>query len=184
MVKQFINKIVFVLGILLLNSCAEALDFNQLEDYVLQPVYTSALTYFKVTPIQFFDQNGIQQNSREDITDFIVFENSYFRNNIVKLDFNAQFKNEFDRDVVIQVDFLDANNIVVYAFTTIIVESQDVSPPAYTEEIIIANHPNILSTTQVRFRAFLEDTGTQMNPLDTSEFEFKSSVSLFIESEI
>ncbi|MBU3009869.1 hypothetical protein KO506_00450 [Polaribacter vadi] len=180
---RFSKLIYFILSFFVFTSCAESLDFNQLDDYVVKPVLTSSLTYFKVSPIQFFDENGVQQNSREDITDFIVFENSFFRKNVVKMVFNAEFKNEFDRDAMIQVDFLDANNIAIYSFAPIIVESGDVDPPPYEEDIVIATNPNILSATKVRFRAFLEDTGTQMNPLDTSEFEFKSSVTLFVESD-
>lgn len=165
-------------------SCVESLDFDQLADYVVEPIYTSALTYFKVTPIQFYDENGVQQNNKEDITDFVAFENSYFRNNVVKIVFNAEFKNEFDRDALIQVDFLDENNRTVYAFTPIIVVQGNTDPQPYEEEIVITQHPNILNATQVRFRASLEDTGTQMNPQDSSEFEFKSSVTLYVESDL
>ncbi|APZ45078.1 hypothetical protein BW723_01660 [Polaribacter reichenbachii] len=176
--------IYFLLSFFIFTSCAESLDFDQLEDYLAKPVFTASLTYFNVQPFQFFDENGVQQNSREDITDFIVFENSFFRENVVKIVFNAEFKNEFDRAVRIEVDFLNENNIAIYSFAPIIVEGGDTIPPPYEEEIIIASSLNVLSATKVRFRAFLEDTGTQMNPLDTSEFEFRSSVTLFVETDL
>ena len=97
--------------------------------------------------------------------------------------FNAEFKNEFDRDVTIQVDFLNRNNIIIYSFSPIFVESFDVNPAPYEEEIIIANNLQVLNATQVKITASLENTTTQLNPTDTSEFDFKSSVTLFIESE-
>ncbi len=180
---RFYKLIYFLLSFFVFTSCAESLDFNQLDDYVVKPVLTSSLTYFKVTPKQFFDKYGVQLNNIEVITDFIAFENSYFRNNVVKMVFNAEFKNQFDRDATIQVDFLDDDNIAIYSFAPIIVKSRDVNPPPYEEEIVIANNPNILSVTQVRFKASLEVTGTDMDPKDTSEFEFKSSVTLFVESD-
>ena len=176
--------IYFLLSFFFCTSCIESLDFDQLDDYVVQPVYTAALTYFKVSPIQFFDENGVQQYNREDITEFVAFENSYFRNNVVKMVFNAEFKNEFDRDVSIQVNFLDENNRTVYSFMPIIVAQGSTDSTLFQEEIVIAQHPNILNATQVRFSASIEFTGTQMNPQDTSEFEFKSSVTLYIESDL
>lgn len=180
-----LQKISLILSLFILNSCYESLDFNQIDDYVSKPVFTSALTFFKVIPAKFFDSSGtIQQNSITDVSDFEIFQNSFIRDNVVKIVFNAETKNEFDRDVTIQVDLLNENNTSVYSFTPIFVESNNINPPLFTEEIVIASNLNILNTTQVRIRAKLENTGTQMNPNDTSEFEFKSSVTFYIESKL
>lgn len=178
-----LKKISVLLSFILIASCSEKLEFNQIEDYKLKPVLTAALTFFTVQPFQFFDKNGVQQNSREDITDFLLFENNSISNNLVKVVFNAEFRNEFDRDVSIQIGFLDENNVEVYSFTTIVVDSLDINPPSYEEEIVIATVPEILTAKKVKIRAALEDTGSPMNPNDTTEFEFKSSITLFIESE-
>lgn len=181
---KYLQKISLILSLFMLFSCYESLDVNQLDDYVSKPVFTAALTYFTVVPAKFFDSSGtIQENSISDISDFKPFENSTVRNNVVKMIFNAELKNEFDRDVTIQVEFLDDNDISIYSFVPIFVESEDVKPPPYEEEIIIASNPNILNATQVKLTAELENTGTQMNPSDTSEFEFKSSITIFLESE-
>jgi hypothetical protein len=176
-------KISILLCFFLLTSCYESLDFNQLDDQVSKPVFTSALTYFTTVPAQFFDVNGNQKNSISDYTNFYGFQNSYIRENLVKLDFNAEIKNEFDREVTIQIDLLNSNNTVVYAFDAIIVESGDLNY-LFFKEIEIASQPNILNTERVRITARVEDTGSPMNANDTSEFVFKSSVTIFIESSI
>ncbi|PQJ82577.1 hypothetical protein [Polaribacter glomeratus] len=178
-----LNKISMFLCFLVLTSCYESLDLNQLDDHVSKPVLTSSLTYFTLVSAQFFDSNGIQQNSISDSTQFKGFENSYIRDNLVKIDFNAEIKNEFDREVSLQVDFLNNSNNVVYSFTTILVEKEDLNFK-FLEEIEIASHPTILNTTKVRISTSIENTGTQMNPNDTRELVFKSSVTLFIESSI
>ena len=97
--------------------------------------------------------------------------------------FNAEFKNEFDRDVTIEISFLNENNREVYTFTKIAVESLDINPPAYEEEIDIILQPEILTASKVKIRASLEDIGVQMNPNEKTEFEFKSSITLFVESD-
>lgn len=179
-----LKKVFIVINLLLIFSCSDSLDFNQLDDYVLKPVFTSALTYFTVLPFQFFDSNGVQQNSREDITEFDLFQNETITDNVVKMVFNAEFKNEFDRDVRIEIEFLTDSNISVYAFTPVFVESGDLNPPPYESEIVFADNLDIYNATKVRIRASLDNTGVPMNPFDTSEFELKSSITLYVESDL
>lgn len=182
-ILKSLKRTPLILCLCLLFSCSETLDFNQIEDYTLKPVFTAALASFKAKPIQFFDSSGtIQNNSISDVFEFKGFADANLRNNVVKLVFNAEFKNEFDRDVTIQVDFLNGSNIIIYSFSPIFVESFNVNPPPYEEEIIIASNPQVVNATQVKITASLENTTTQLNPSDPSEFDFKSSVTMFIES--
>tara|TARA_R110000765_G_scaffold380889_1_gene472080 strand:+ start:728 stop:1273 length:546 start_codon:yes stop_codon:yes gene_type:complete len=176
-------KVSVLLCFFLLSSCYESLDFNQVDEYVSKPVFTSALTYFTLVPTQFFDSNGNQKNSISDITSFYGFQNTYVKDNLVKLEFNAEIKNEFDREVAIQIDLLNKNNAVTYAFEPIIVESGDLNY-LFFKEIEIASNQNILNTEKVRITVRIDDTGTPMNANVTSGFVFKSSVTLFIESSI
>ena len=82
---MFVKKIISFILLFSILSCAETLDFSQIEDYRATPEYTFSLTYFKITPIQFFNQSGIQESERTDITDFRVFDNDFLRNNLVKI---------------------------------------------------------------------------------------------------
>lgn len=173
---------IFCFALLNLTSCYEKLDFDQIEDYVLKPVLTSSLTNFTLLPIQFFNDLGVQSFRTSDVTEFEIFNNSFIRDNVVKIEFFAEIKNEFDRDVIINITFLDINNNPVFTFTPIEVNSNDVDY-TYLEEIEIAGNPSILNTFKVKIEAELENTGTQMNPNSKDEFNFKSSITVFIESE-
>ncbi len=181
---KFPKNIALILFLFIVAGCAETLDFKQIEAYTLKPVLTTALVSFNAKPIQFFDSSGTtQKNTVSDVFEFKGFDEDYLRNNVVKLVFNAEFKNEFDRDITIQVDFLNRSNIIIYSFSPIFVESFDVNPPPYEEEIIIATNLQVLNATQVKITASLENKTTQLSPSDPSEFDFKSSITLFIESE-
>jgi len=181
---KFIHKVSLILCLCFISSCAENLDFNQLDDFRLTPVLTSALAYFMAQPFQFFDETGVQQNSKTEVLEFELFQDSFIVNNVVQMVFNAEFKNELDRDVNLQVDLLSDTNTTIHSFKPMFIARGDINPPAYEEAISIALTPNILNVTKIRIRASLENTGTPMNPIDTSEFEFKSSVTLFIESDL
>lgn len=179
---RFFKKINILICFLILSSCAESLDFNQLDDFSLTPNITSSLIYFTVTPAHFFDASGtIQQNSISDLTDFKGLASKSVRDAVVKIDFNVEIKNEFDREVTFRVEFLNNSNNVLYTFEPLIVASKELDY-TFFEEIIIDSNPDILMTRKVKVTLELETTGTQMNPSDLSEFEFKSSINLYIES--
>lgn len=168
---------------LVFTSCYESLDFNQIDEYVSKPEITSALSYFSVKPYHFFDANGVQRYNITDITSFYGLQNTYIHDNLVKINVNAEIRNELDREVTLQVDFLDSSNTVVYSFTPIIVEKDNLNY-TYLEEINIASQPFILNTSKIRISATIENTGELLNINDNSQFVFKSAVTLFIEASI
>jgi hypothetical protein len=176
-----LNKISLLLCLFLLTSCYESLDFKQLDNVILKPIFTSALIYFNAVPFQFFDSAGVQQNSISDITNIDGLQNELTEEYLVKLDFNAEIKNELDRGVTFTVAFLNSNSKVVHTLTPIVV-SADVLDYTYLEEVEIVFNSGILDSNKVRITAELENTGTPLDMNDTKEFVFKSSVTLYIES--
>ena len=178
---KYSSKFSVIASIFLFFSCAESLDFNQIDDYVNKPIFKASLTYFTVVPADFFDSTGtIQQNSISETTNFDALQSQFVKDNLVKLDLDVAIKNEFDREVTIRVEFLN-NNVTVYTFTPIIIKGNTLNYK-YLEEIEIASNSAILNTTQVKITAELENTGIQLNLNDPIEFEFKSSVTMYIES--
>lgn len=178
-----ILRLSIICCLLVFNSCYEDLDFDQINEYVYKPVITSSLTFFSVVPGQFFNAAGVQETSITSESDFRVFEDSYIKDDIVKIDFNTLIKNEFDRDITLDVSFLNDNNTLLYQFASNVIPAGDLEN-TFTEEVFISTNPAIVNTTKVRIRAELEGTSTSMNPNDTSEFKLKSSVTLYIESEL
>lgn len=165
-------------------SCSESLDFNQLDNYNLKPIFTSSLTYFKVTPAKFFDSSGtIQKNSITEITNFDVLKNQFIKDNLIEFDLNVEVNNEFDRNVTINVEFLNSNNFPVYTFSSIFIKRKQLNFK-YLEKIYITPNSIILNTQKIKITAELENTGIQMDVNDPSEFEFKSSLTFYLESSI
>jgi hypothetical protein len=162
-------------------SCSEKLDFSQLEDYRITPEYTVSLTYFKITPIQFFNATGVQESERTDITDFRIFENSFSRNNLVKIDFHVKVKNQINKDFTMQVEFLDENRNLTYKFQDIDVSANNLNFD-FTETIDVTSNANVKNTSKVKILVKINNTNPPLNPLDTSEFEFKSSAKIYIDT--
>jgi hypothetical protein len=176
-----LNKISILLCLFVFNSCYESLDFKQLDAVILKPILTSALIHFTVVPSHFFDSAGIQQNSISDITNINGLQNLLTEEYIVKLDFNAEIKNELDRGVTFTVAFLNSNSDVVHTFTPIVIGAE-VLNYTYLEEVEIVFNRGLLDSNKVRITAELENTGVPLDSNDIREFVFKSSVTLYIES--
>ena len=167
---------------LCITSCVEELDFSQIEDYNATPVYEGSIAYFTIKPIQFFNQSGAQETERTDVTDFRIFDNSYLRKNLVKMDFHLEIKNEFDRGVTIQIEFLDDNSSPTHIFQEIKVDAKNLDYK-FDESIEVSVNPNIKNTTKVKVYLKIDNPTTPLDPNDTSEFEFKSSAKIYIDTD-
>ena len=163
-------------------SCVDDLDFSQIEDYNTVQEFTSSITYFKILPFQFFNQTGVHETERTDVTDFKILENGYFRDNLIRLDFNIEIKNEYDNDFTIQVDFLDNNNFLTHKFQEIKVNANNLDYK-FSETIKTSDNRNITNTVKVRVTVKIDNSSTPLNPSDTSEFEFKSSAKIYLNAE-
>ena len=159
-------------------SCVNDIDLSQIEEYSISPEYTVSLTYFTISPPEFFNGAGAQLPEISDITDFRGFENSYARDRLQKLDFNVEIKNEFDRDLTIQILFLDDNMNVTHRFDDLKVNANNLNYK-FDETIEVSTNPNIKTTTKIKVVILDNSAG----PLDVSaktEFEFKSSVKIYM----
>ncbi|ARV16681.1 hypothetical protein [Polaribacter sp. SA4-12] len=176
--KKLIPILFYLLAI---TSCVGNLDFTQIEDYSVTPEYTVSLTYFTILPFQFFNQSGIQEFEKTDITDFRIFENSYIRKNLVKVDFNVEIKNEFDRDFTLQIAFLDDNNNLTHSFKEIKVKANNLNYK-FDETVEVSTNSNIKNTTKVRVTV-IDISAKPLDALGTTEFEFKSSAKIYIDTD-
>jgi hypothetical protein len=176
MVMKKLSAILFCFFVI--TSCVDDLDLSQIEDYSISPEYTVSLTYFTISPPAFFNQAGTQISERSDFIDFRVFENSYARDHLLKLDFYVEIKNEFDRDFTLQISFLDNSMNITHRFDDLKVNTNNLNYKFY-ETIEVSTNPNIKSTTKVRV-VIIDNS---VKPLDASaktELEFKSSVKIYM----
>ena len=65
-------------------SCASDLDYNQVNDLKLEPVFVANLAYFDI-PANGFVTNGVEQNLIFDTADVDVFKDNFFRDNLKKV---------------------------------------------------------------------------------------------------
>jgi hypothetical protein len=113
-------------------SCSSDLDFDQIDDFVLEPVFVANLAYFDV-PADQIDDNGQGQQIPPDVEDFDIFKKKFFTDNLAKAELNFEIENTVNRAFEIELQFIDANNQVL--------ETIDLAVPTYTGGSNITKYP-------------------------------------------
>lgn len=93
-------------------SCSSDLNFDQVNDLKLEPVFIANLATFDVQAHQFVT-GGIEQTLSGDLMDFDVFKQN-FDDNLEKADFFFEFTNTINRGFKVNLFLLDANNNPLY----------------------------------------------------------------------
>ena len=107
---------IFLIFIFIFSSCIKHVDFEQIDDFSTQPVFKTSLAYFTLNQITFFDR----VNSLEIITpinktsSFLSLNSSFVRENLIEVELEFEVNNYFDRDFIVNFEFLDDNNVVTH----------------------------------------------------------------------
>lgn len=109
-----LNRVFYLFVLLLFSfSCASDLDYDQANDIKLEPVFIANLAYFDI-PANEFVTGGVEQNVIFDAPTVDVFNDSFFRKSLKKVEFFLEMENTITRSYVVDIVFLDRNNQVVH----------------------------------------------------------------------
>lgn len=103
-------------------SCAEPIDFSQIDDLEITPVIESSLIFLDEPAARFLD-DGIQLTTIQDHVQVDFFDNSFIVENLVKTEFVFETTNSINRAFRVRVDFLDSNSQNVHTFTFFVTAS-------------------------------------------------------------
>tara|TARA_B100000795_G_scaffold49413_1_gene32450 strand:- start:71 stop:625 length:555 start_codon:yes stop_codon:yes gene_type:complete len=167
-------------------SCSQPLDFEQVEEYTFMPSISSSLAFFSIDASNFNTIiSGISVPTEvNETSDFKLLENSFIKQNLVKLDFHFEIRNEFNNVFLLDVNLLDAeSNIIHKVFEGFEISSNTLE---IREEVLrtIENFPEVVNFTKVQFIIGLKDTSITLNASSLSKIECKSSVVIHLESNI
>ncbi|WP_086030218.1 hypothetical protein [Tenacibaculum holothuriorum] len=167
-----VNKYIFlIITILSLTSCVKDLDFNQAENFTLEPKAIASLVYFKIPSRGFIDTND---NEVTEISDETIIDNIITKE-LVEAELDFEITNPFDRNFTIDFQFLDENNNLMHTIPTINVPANS---PNLTEKrtIVVADSPQFLNSKKIKVTIRMSTaTGTPINPNEIKDFIFKSA---------
>lgn len=125
-----IGKILF--SSILFLSCSSNLDFDQVNDFKIEPVFVANVAHFNIKANEIPD-DGSGHQLPPDVEDFDVFKNKFLNDNLTKAELNFELENTINRAFKVEIQFIDANN------QSLITISLDV--PQYTSGSNIVKYP-------------------------------------------
>ncbi|WP_456314195.1 hypothetical protein [Pseudomonas shirazensis] len=106
-----------ILGVaILFVSCSSDLDFDQIDDLKLEPVYVANLAYFDV-PANEFEDNGSAEEVAADDQPFKAFKQKFFKENLVKAECDFELENTINRAFSLDILLLDNDDQVLETIT-------------------------------------------------------------------
>ena len=175
MKRFFLKYTMLGISILSVLSCSSDLDFNQGNDLALEPVIVANLATFDI-PAHQFVSGGIEQPQFVDVPNFDLFKDSFFKNNLLKVEFFFEINNTINRDYVIDLVLLDADDIPLYSIS--------IPVPAYTgvenlvkktEPFESSNLPLLTSTRKMSFTITMLSPGPILSENSLGSLKLRSS---------
>ncbi|RUT72033.1 hypothetical protein D0817_02935 [Flavobacterium cupreum] len=112
-------------------SCSSDLDFDQVDDLKLEPVFVANVAHFDV-PANEFTDDGQEQLIAFDEKEFDVFKKKFFTDNLVKLELDCETENTIARAFTIDLLLLNENGNVL--------ETVTLETPAYSGNANVIKH--------------------------------------------
>jgi len=160
-------------------SCSSDLDFDQTKDLRLEPVFVANLAYFDVPATQLVNDGSPQVIS--DVQGFDAFKDEFFRDNLVKAEFDFEVENTIVRAFRIEMLLLDANDQTL--------EANSYSVPAYSGGSNIIKFPTevyenqrldlLKQTVKLKFIVTME-SGPPLDENSKGNLKFRSSANVYM----
>ncbi len=136
MIKQILKNTLSILMLLVLfSSCVKEVDFEQVKELTISPIFESSLIYFDAPATKFF-LNGSEISTTRDTVEIDLFSRGFVVNNLIKAEFLFQATNSINRSFRVQVDFLSESNQQKHSFAV----QANASP---TNSDIIVKHTEV-----------------------------------------
>lgn len=140
MKRFFLKYTMLGISILSVLSCSSDIDFNQGNDLALEPVIVANLATFDI-PAHQFVSGGIEQSQFVDVPNFDLFKDSFFKNNLLKVEFFFEINNTINRDFVIDLVLLDINDSERHRIS--------IPVPAYTGVENLVPYPELFDSSNL-----------------------------------
>lgn len=160
-------------------SCSSDLDFNQVSDLKLEPIFVTNLGSFDF-PVNQFMIGGIDQTLTGDLLDFDVFRYAYFNKSLVKAEFFFEFNNTINRAYEINLIFLNSNNTPIYSIPFNVTAYSGVQNLVTKTEIFENTKLDLLKTTTKLAFVVTMLPGAGLSTTSSGSLKLRSSGSVYL----
>ncbi len=168
------SKFILFLLIGLCFSCVKDIDFNQAEDFEINPAVPVSLVKFDLVQTDFYDENNFPITIFEDEVVFTALDNSTAQEDLRRVLLNFEVLNEFNRNFRLEILFVDEADVATYDPITLVVDANNQNY-TYEEDIIVSSNPSFLNSRKIRVTLTVLASGGSIDPNTPRRLEFKSA---------
>jgi len=170
-------KIILLTITLCLSSCLDDLDYEQAEDFEIEPEVVVSLLNFDLTQNELVLANISEPPTViEDQVLLPSFKNAIVQDDLEILGLEFELSNSFDASFTIDVVFWDELKEETYTVTSIEVPA-NTELFTYAEDIVILNNPSFLNSYEVSVK--ITYNGGEINEDIEANLIFKSAALLY-----
>ncbi|WPO77113.1 hypothetical protein [Flavobacterium sp. KACC 22761] len=176
-----INSILKIFAVaILFFSCSSDLDFDQVNDLKLEPVYVANLVYFDIPANQLIADGGIQ--IAYDSRNFDVFKKQFLRDYLSKAEFDVEIENNIERGFVINMVLLNSQNQILTT-SSYTVPAYKGSPNIikYPTEVFENQRLELLKQTEKIGFVVLMTAGAPLDENSVGNLKLRSSATTYFE---
>jgi hypothetical protein len=162
-----------------LHSCVNNADFDQV-DLDAEPRYVFPLVFFELNQLDFIDETtNAELTFVTDVTDVELFESSFVRDHLIRIDFIYEIRKNFNRGFTFNLLFLDDAGNTTFAFDPISINSGLDAIDA-TQIVDTGANPEIFNTTQIRVTIGITSSSTPLDPDVEQTLSLKSLARFYL----
>lgn len=179
----FLNKYILLTAfVCCFFSCSSDLDFEQVDDFKIEPVVTTNLAYIKGDASNFIS-NGSESPLINYYSSVDFLRTSFLQKDLIKADLYFRIKNTIPRAFTYNVTFLNEINSPIYSLT--------MNVPAYNGTEIVFKRTetftpvniDVLKNTATMVFSVLMLPGTPITATTPGRIELSSSITAYFEVE-
>jgi len=161
-------------------SCSSDLDYDQVNDFNIQPVITTNLAYVNAKATDFIlTGSEITNFSYTSNVDFL--NTSFVKDDMVKTELYFRFKNTINRPFTFNITFLDGNDAPIYDINMEVPASSGTEVFLDKTEVFTqANVATLKNTTKMIFSIQMHP-GPPITPSTPGRVEFSSSITAYFD---
>lgn len=161
-------------------SCSSDLDFDQVKDLNLQPVFTTNLAYIEGTSSDFVS-NGVEIPIHSDASNVDFFNSTFVEEDLVKAEMYFRIKNTLLRAYTYNVAFFDINNSLIYTIEMDVPASNGSEVIVEKTETFTENNISVLkNATTMVFSVFMLP-GTPITETTPGRVEMSSGITVYFD---
>lgn len=179
--SRLLSKVsIIFFSVFLLFSCSSDLDFDQVNDFKLEPVFVANLAYFDI-PANKLEDDG-STNVYPDVRDFDIFKDKFFNERLKKAEFDFEIENNINRSFVINMLLINAENQILQTLS-FTVPSYQGTPNVikYPTEVFENARLDLLKQTQKIGFVVIIAAGPPLNIGSLGNLKLRSSATAYLE---